>query len=200
MHCWGENGHFKFWWGCLGCQPGPSPHVMTLDARADQPLHWIMPERHVTLRLACPYPEHKSGPRPNVGHLVLGLPCPGRLARPVHHVARPGAWVALSMRWVKPNMMLGSQIIIFFSINTFNDNKNNNFYIINNNIFDINTLNYNKINIQVFFNIYFTIKKFSNKLKELYSCAASLFITNKLKLKELYIYIYIYIYRNKSAH
>jgi len=150
MHCWGENGHFKFWWGCPGCQPGPSPHVMTLDARADQPLHWIRPERHVALRLACSYPEHKPGPRPNVGHLVLGLPFQGRLARPVHHVTRPGAWVALPMRWVKPNMMLGSQIIIFFSINTFNDNKNNNFYIINNNIFDINTLNYNKINIQVF--------------------------------------------------
>jgi hypothetical protein len=104
----------------------------------------------MALRLACPYPGHKPGPRPNMGHLVLGLPCTGRLARLVHHVARTGAWVALPMRWVKPDVMLGSQIIIFFSINTFNDNKNNNFYIINNNIFDINTLNYNKINIQVF--------------------------------------------------
>jgi hypothetical protein len=42
------------------------------------------------------------------------------------------------------------------------------------------------------------MKKFSNKLKNLYSCAASLFITNKLKLKELYIYIYIYIYIYKQ--
>jgi hypothetical protein len=33
--------------------------------------------------------------------------------------------------------------------------------------------------------------RFANKLKELYSCVASLFITNKLKLKELYIIIII---------
>ena len=134
----------------------------------------------MVLGLACPCAGCKPGPRPHVGHFVLRLPCPGSLARPARHVARPDAWVTLPMRWVKPDVTLRPQIIIFFSINTFNDNKNNNFYTINNNIFDINTLNYNKNKYTGFFNIYFTINKFANKLKELYSCAASLFITNKL--------------------
>jgi hypothetical protein len=38
--------------------------------------------------------------------------------------------------------------------------------------------------------------RFANKLKELYYCAALLFIPNKLKLKE---YIYIYIYKLRAV-
>ena len=54
-----------------------------------------------------------------------------------------GAWADLPMRWVRLDVALWPQIIIFFSINIFNDNKNNNLCTTNNNIFDINTLNYN---------------------------------------------------------
>jgi len=161
---------------------------MTLGAWADQSLHWVKPECHVVLGLACPCPGCKPGPRLHVGHFVLGLPCPRHLARPARHVARPDAWVTLPMHWVKPDVTLRPQIIIFFSINTFNDIKNNNFYIINNNIFYINTLNYNKNKYTGFFNIYFTIKKFANKLKELYS--SSLFITNKLGILHTHTHIY----------
>jgi hypothetical protein len=54
-------------------------------------------------------------------------------------------WLALFPRLrVKPDVALGQKIIIFFSINTFNDNKHNNLCTPYNNIFYINSLNYNK--------------------------------------------------------
>jgi hypothetical protein len=39
-------------------------------------------------------------------HVALQLPCPGRIARPTHHVVRPDTWAALPIRWVRPDMAL----------------------------------------------------------------------------------------------
>jgi hypothetical protein len=92
-----------------------------------------------------------------------GFPCPGWEPSLRPHMVSPGVWTACPFAgsnpratwcwgWlalfpglrVRPGVALGPQIIIFFSINNFNDNKNNNLCTLNNNIFDINTLNYNK--------------------------------------------------------
>jgi len=61
MNGWGKNGHFKFWWGCSGRQPGLCPYVRTPGIWADLPLRWVRPEHHVTLGLAC------LNSRPHVG-------------------------------------------------------------------------------------------------------------------------------------
>jgi hypothetical protein len=65
----------------------------------------------------------------------------------------------------------GAKIIMFFSINTFNDNKHNNLCTPNNNIFDINSLNYKKMNI-ITFNY--------NKNKNIYTANNNIFDINDL--------------------
>jgi hypothetical protein len=44
---WGEDGHFKFWWGCPRCQPSPHPHMRTPSTGADMPLRYVRPDRHM---------------------------------------------------------------------------------------------------------------------------------------------------------
>jgi hypothetical protein len=75
---------------------------------------------------------------------------------------------------VRPDVALGQKIIMFFSTNTFNDNKHNNLCTPNNNIFDINSLNYKKINI-----ITFNYNK--NKNKNICATNNNIFNINTLK-------------------
>jgi len=101
-------------------------------------------KRHVMLGLACPCLGVSQTCSPTWGYLALGLPYLGRTAGLACHMARSDTWAALPMHWVRPDVALRPQIIIFFSINTFNDNKNNNLCTTNNNLFNTNTLNSNE--------------------------------------------------------
>jgi hypothetical protein len=77
-------------------------------------------------------------------------------------------------------VVLGPKIIIFFSSNTFNDNKHNNLCTPNNNIFDINSLKYNKINI-ITFNY--------NKNKNICTANNNIFYINALNYNKIVIFI-----------
>jgi len=141
--------------------------MRTLDAWADLPLCWVKHDRHVVFGLACPYPGRESTQASTRAHLMLGLPalapgqtrasggvgagfpCPG--PEPSMHATWCWGWFALFLGLkVRPDVALGQKIIIFFSINIFNDNKDNNLCAPNNNIFYINSLNTIKINITFF--------------------------------------------------
>jgi hypothetical protein len=81
---------------------------------------------------------------PPLRGVTLRLRClPFCWVRPARHVTLRLAGLFQELR-VRPGLAMGPQIIIFFSINIFNDNKDNNLCTPNNNIFYINTLNYNK--------------------------------------------------------
>jgi hypothetical protein len=173
MDGWEEKDHFKFWWGCPGCQQGPRPHVRTLGAWADLPLRWVRPERHMALGLAYPCPGHEPGPRLHMGtpdtwaacacarpdpratwrDLAFGLPC---LCAGLdhlnynknHNIQNTNNTIFNIITFIiRIKKIFVPQIIIFinntiFSINTFNDNKNNNLCTTNN--INIITFNYNK--------------------------------------------------------
>jgi hypothetical protein len=86
------------------------------------PLRWVRPERQGALGLAF---------------LALG--------QSQARATWCWGWFALFPGLkVRPDVALRQKIIIFFSINIFNDNKDNNLCAPNNNIFYINSLNYNK--------------------------------------------------------
>jgi hypothetical protein len=117
------------------------------------------------------------------------FPCPGWEPGPRPHVWTPGAWAACPFAGSDPpprgvgtaclvprakgqtRRGARAKIIMFFSINTFNDNKHNNLCTPNNNIFDINSLNYKKMNI-ITFNY--------NKNKNIYTANNNIFYINDL--------------------
>ena len=105
---------------------------------------------------------------PTCGHLALGLPVLLR-GQTRLHVALGS--LPCSRAKGQTRCGAGAKIIMFFSINTFNDNKHNNLCTPNNNIFDINSLNYKKMNI-ITFNY--------NKNKNIYTANNNIFDINDL--------------------
>jgi len=108
-----------------------SPHVGTLSAWAACPCAGSDPSTRwcwgcLPLPLTGARPAPPQGDTWPAHHVALGLACPVLGLRGRHDVAQ------------RPN------IIKKFSITTFNDDKHNNLCTPNNNIFYINSLNYNK--------------------------------------------------------